>query len=807
TPLNLRIQSLRLLAHRVRSQTHRQLPDLVVASLSDPEPRIRFEAVQAIWRAEQKAAVSALINQLVHEQDRLVYYSIWRALGDIEDLDRRKQLLVDKRQRVRLAGMLSLLERHELELDDVLAIAEDEPDEDIQHWAMTWAMNPQPPKKMPNTTARIELEESVSMNDLIERARAASNGKLRRLYLSMISRATYRDDSDWDELRDFYETLSDDDERALVIIPLSRENDAQEILGEALRGNEKLRQAAVRGFASLSRRSDDSPERIADYLLSLLEKESSGSHMVGAVEALASISLPTQWRPASGWDSTFSQLFEAGEEVALRSKILTLLLAIEPDYVVEGVETKRVLERFAQEADPRLYASLTKLKPRLGMQVEMKPPEQATVAEVLAKLPNADPEQGRELFFSKSSGANCAACHRISGRGQAFAPDLSGIGVRANSEKIAKSILEPSEVITEGYHLHNFVMDYGLVVSGAVLRENNVEIQIVKSDGTLETIEKQAVEERVKSKLSAMPTGFALLGNEQVADIVAFLRTCQHGAGDPGKRDITRQLSSDANLDAIAEHLLESRTTASVTRALALHYPDLDRTDAYQIQMALLKKLEAQGEEVIGWKMGGTKITKPGQALDPIFGFMLASDKLQSGSAVDSRRFADNTPIVEAEIGFWIAHDLPGPRVSRDELAAAIAGVGGASELISVRVRDAAGGLEAGVNLSIADGLAHGGLILPKKQIPLFETSFDTELGRVAINGQLEAEGAAKQMMAGAPLDAVLSLANELPKLGRHLRTGDVVVIGSLLKSPPAAAGDRVEITFSTLEPLTIEFE
>lgn len=277
-------------------------------------------------------------------------------------------------------------------------------------------------------------------------------------------------------------------------------------------------------------------------------------------------------------------------------------------------------------------------------------------------------------------------------------------------------------------------------------------------------------------------------------------------AKDVGK-DITDQLSADASVDEIVDHLYQARKTGSMTRAVALHFPDLDRETAYKIQFALLARLEAAGERLAGWKMGGTKIVKPEDKLDPIFGFMLTSDEYKSGSTVEASQFADATPIMEAEVGFWIDKDLPGPKVSREQLKAAIGGVGGASEIISVRLRDAKGGIDTGVDLALADGLSHGGFILPKKHVPLAEANLDEETGQVEINGQVIAEGAAKTMMNGAPLDAVLALANLLPKHGRHLRAGEVVIIGSMLDSPPATVGDKVKINFSTFEPLSINFK
>lgn len=272
-------------------------------------------------------------------------------------------------------------------------------------------------------------------------------------------------------------------------------------------------------------------------------------------------------------------------------------------------------------------------------------------------------------------------------------------------------------------------------------------------------------------------------------------------------RDITEQLPRNAKLDAIVEHLVHARKTASVTRALALQFPDLDRDQAYKIQMALLEKLLADGERLVGWKMGGTLAAKPEVQLDPIFGFMLASDEYKSGSTILANRFCEDASNIEAELCFWISKDLPGPRVSREQLKTAIGGVGGASELISVRVRDARGGRRPRTELAIADGLSLGGFIRPAKKVPLAEANLKEEIGHVHINGQRIATGRASAMMNGAPIDAVFALANCLPQYGRSLRAGDIVIIGSMLDSPIAKSGDQAEIRFSTYGTLNINLK
>ena len=273
--LNLRIQVLRIIGSRAARD---EMKPRLVAALNDPEPRIRFEAVQAIWQSHQSDLVSAVVQRLGDEQDRLVFYAGWKAIRSMLSADERKHLLADARAQVRLAGLLSLLEDHSMSLDEVMEIAEGDDDERIQNWAMTWALNPQAPKKMPNSQSRIEQEESVSIGDLMERSNKAKNARLRQLYLSMISRATYDNGKDdWEKVRDFYQTLDNDNERALALKPLARENHAKPILWQALAGNDVLRQSAIRGLVSLSKRFGNSPIEIADFLISEMESDSNES--------------------------------------------------------------------------------------------------------------------------------------------------------------------------------------------------------------------------------------------------------------------------------------------------------------------------------------------------------------------------------------------------------------------------------------------------------------------------------------------------------------------------------------------------
>ena len=521
-PLDLRIQAIRMVAHHIRDHAKgASLPNAVVRALSDPEPRIRFEAVQAVWQARQEHLVPELIVRLARESDRLAYYAGWRALQELATTGERKTYLQDRRSGVRLAALLGLLERHELSLDEALRIAETDPDPNMQAYALTWALNPAPPEKMPNTTARVELEDSYRTNDLIERLEKAKTPRMRQAYLNMISSATYRGGEDWNRLAELYQTLDDDDERALVLVPLSRRVESKPLLWSALSGNDRLRRAAVRGLATLARQQGVSPSGIADFLISGL-KEKPGIN--GAIDALEQLGLEEGWTPSGDWDSTLATVLERSTSPT-QAKLLSLLRLVDSAALGEAAQIKTALSALA-EAKPAavLYAPLVALTDHLGLQVSIEPPERATVDGVIAKLPNASPERGRELFFSSHSTSNCTGCHRVSGKGNSFAPDLAGIGQRLDAETLIQSIIDPSATITEGYQLQLIETASGDAL-GVVLQETDSKVTILKPEGFAETIAAASIKSRKKLPQSVMPATYAFLGEDQIADIAVFLKS------------------------------------------------------------------------------------------------------------------------------------------------------------------------------------------------------------------------------------------------------------------------------------------
>ena len=113
---NARIQAIRIAAHRIGEQRRSEkLPVSVVAALQDPEPRVRFAAVQAVAQVRQRHFVPDICNLLTKEEDRVTCYAAWQALRAIASPDELRVLLKDQRGAVRRAALLALLESRALD--------------------------------------------------------------------------------------------------------------------------------------------------------------------------------------------------------------------------------------------------------------------------------------------------------------------------------------------------------------------------------------------------------------------------------------------------------------------------------------------------------------------------------------------------------------------------------------------------------------------------------------------------------------------------------------------------------------------
>ncbi len=127
-------------------------------------------------------------------------------------------------------------------------------------------------------------------------------------------------------------------------------------------------------------------------------------------------------------------------------------------------------------------------------------------------------------WFADASGAQCRACHRKSGVGVAVGPDLDGIGRKQGRGQILRSLLFPAELIEAPYRSKTFLLNDGSAITGLVVSETAGSTKVKTTDGTIRSVENDAVDEVKDNLQSLMPDGqLAALTAQQVADILEYL--------------------------------------------------------------------------------------------------------------------------------------------------------------------------------------------------------------------------------------------------------------------------------------------
>jgi putative heme-binding domain-containing protein len=123
--------------------------------------------------------------------------------------------------------------------------------------------------------------------------------------------------------------------------------------------------------------------------------------------------------------------------------------------------------------------------------------------------------------------ARCNQCHVVAGHGVNLGPDLTQSVKKLQGRKLLEQILDPSSEINEKYQTTQFVLTDGRVVAGVVQKEEPAEFHVLTNLLTPQAITRVAkadIDQRVASKISAMPPGLAnVLTKEEIVDLVSFL--------------------------------------------------------------------------------------------------------------------------------------------------------------------------------------------------------------------------------------------------------------------------------------------
>src|SRR4051794_35832392 len=144
----------------------------------------------------------------------------------------------------------------------------------------------------------------------------------------------------------------------------------------------------------------------------------------------------------------------------------------------------------------------------------------------------------------------------------------------------------------------------------------------------------------------------------------------------------------DATADALAQRLVDAAEQRRAIGRLSDEFPGMDAADGYRVQQSIVRRRLADGQRIVGWKLGLTSKAMQDQLgvdqpdYGPIFDAMMVPI---GGSVAVSDLIA---PRAEAEICFVLKSPLRGPGVTRDDVMAATDGVLAAIEIIDSRIEN-----------------------------------------------------------------------------------------------------------------------
>jgi 2-keto-4-pentenoate hydratase len=227
--------------------------------------------------------------------------------------------------------------------------------------------------------------------------------------------------------------------------------------------------------------------------------------------------------------------------------------------------------------------------------------------------------------------------------------------------------------------------------------------------------------------------------------------------------------------------------------------PTLGMADGYAIQRELIDLLLADGDRIVGHKVGLT--SKPMQQMvgvdSPDYGPVLASTIYRDGDTIPVSRFI--APKVEAEIVFVLGERLMGPGVTVTQAHAAIAGAVAAMEIVDSRIAD----WRIKLADTVADLASNGAMATSSRVVTI--TDFDSRLVGMTLtrNGELVDTGAGAAAL-GDPVAVVAWLANVLGADGVALEPGHLIMTGALHAAVPMTPGDVFRAEFDRLGPITV---
>lgn len=204
------------------------------------------------------------------------------------------------------------------------------------------------------------------------------------------------------------------------------------------------------------------------------------------------------------------------------------------------------------------------------------------------------------------------------------------------------------------------------------------------------------------------------------------------------------------------------------------HISELSTDQAYQVQDQVATRRIAQGERVVGYKVGCTSAAIRAQfgLSEPISGRLFEPHIHAEGMKIECAQYVNCA--IEPEMVLTTRTDLHGIDLPDDQLVAAIDSVRPGIELHNFCFWYKPPTSQE----LICSGGIHAGLIIGDAAVDPHSLSFDSEIFSVYKDSAPVTAAPAREIM-GGPLHSLRWLVNALTRRGSRLKKGSLIIPGS----------------------------
>ncbi len=257
-----------------------------------------------------------------------------------------------------------------------------------------------------------------------------------------------------------------------------------------------------------------------------------------------------------------------------------------------------------------------------------------------------------------------------------------------------------------------------------------------------------------------------------------------------------------AKIKTLGDELYDALRNRTMVEPLTDREPDITIEDAYHISLHLVDRRQADGETIIGKKIGVTSAAVQNMlnVHQPDFGYL--TDRMICANGEDMPISSELIqPKAEGEIAFILKKDLIGPGVTNADVLRATDFVMPCYEIVDSRVKD----WKIKIEDTIADNASCGLFVLGDQAVDPRKVDLTTCGMVLEKNGEVVSTGAGAAAL-GSPINCVTWLANTLGEFGIPLKAGEVILSGSLVPLEPIKPGDNMSLIIGGIGTAAVRF-